>query len=343
MKATCRLVGVLVAVGLLLASQRFYPAGAPAGNLAFAQKDEPSQPSEKREPAPRTDPPVVHAIVTEEGESNEAQIEKALAKPVDIHFLEMTLEDTLIFVRDQHHVQIWIDRGAIQEEGNVKLDAPVTLLLNGVRLESALNLILEPVGLDWYVEDEVIKVSTHGRVASICETRAFPVVRLLEAGHDVDDLKAAVLLCLGETALGKVVATGNTLVVRQPQRGQAKVAQLLNELESLADEEDDDSHKGPTPAVVLKAYPVPGYSSEELASTIMRLIEPAAWHGAREGAKASASSIKGAVIVQAGPQIQKKVARLIEQLRSAGVAGVSSPTDHADDDDGDDEAEKPDR
>ncbi len=92
------------------------------------------------------------AILKKEPESAEEKIQSALDKPTNVEFLDLALEDCLTFLKDYHGINIWLDRQTLTEEG-VALDQPITLKLAEVRLESILNLLLQPLQLDFVVQD----------------------------------------------------------------------------------------------------------------------------------------------------------------------------------------------
>src|SRR5262249_46333226 len=67
-------------------------------------------------------------------------------------------------------------------EDSLATDTPVTLKLAGVRFESVLNLVLRPNGLDYVIEDDVLKVTSGARARETMFTRTYPVLDLYPNG-----------------------------------------------------------------------------------------------------------------------------------------------------------------
>ena len=69
----------------------------------------------------------------------EAAIEKALALPTQIEFVETPLQDVIDYLKDYHHIDIQIDTKALNDVG---VDPSKTIseeLDKGISLRSALN------------------------------------------------------------------------------------------------------------------------------------------------------------------------------------------------------------
>src|SRR5260370_35316319 len=106
----------------------------------------------------------------------------AVGKQTTAELLELPLEDALTFLKEYHNISVWIDKQAMTEEG-IPLDQPVTLKLAGVRLESILNLLLQPVQLDWVIADEVLKITTRAWADANPEVRPSNSQNLIDARH----------------------------------------------------------------------------------------------------------------------------------------------------------------
>jgi len=188
------------------------------------------------------DLPLSHAILRDEkdDDSTEARIVRTLAKPTTVEFVDLPLEDCISFLKEFHNVNVWLDKGALADAG-VALDQPVTLKLAGVTLESVLHLLLEPMELDWIVQDEVLKITTRSWADRHPETRTYDIHNLIEAGHQQEDLIAAITKCIapaswtGKEATAGISHTGGVLVIRQSQRVHSDIAHLLEELDEIAE------------------------------------------------------------------------------------------------------------
>ena len=109
---------------------------------------------------------------------NEKRIQKALTESTEVAFNENPLEDALKYLEDLHHIEIWVDTQALQDEGTGS-DIMITLEMTGITLRSALRLMLEPHGLTYLIEDEVMKITTKTKADEKMSTRVYPVADLV--------------------------------------------------------------------------------------------------------------------------------------------------------------------
>jgi hypothetical protein len=93
---------------------------------------------------------------------------------VDIEFIDTPLKDAMDFLADAHDITIIMDEQALTEEG-VAIDEPLNRTLSGITLRSALKIILEPLGLTYVIEDEVMKITTIIAAEDKLSTRVYPV------------------------------------------------------------------------------------------------------------------------------------------------------------------------
>jgi hypothetical protein len=116
----------------------------------------------------------------------EEQLLAALDKPVNVEFLDLALEDAIAFLQEAATLNIWLDKQTLTDEG-VALDQPITLKLQGARLESVLNLILKPVQLTYLAEDDVLMITTATKAGEKLITRTYPVRDLYQGRIEVND------------------------------------------------------------------------------------------------------------------------------------------------------------
>ena len=91
---------------------------------------------------------------------NELEIKRKLRTPVLPRYDEMPLSQVIEGLSELTGVNIHLDPRGMIEEG-VQSDRPITLDLNQeIQLESALNLILEPLHLTYVIDDEVLKITS---------------------------------------------------------------------------------------------------------------------------------------------------------------------------------------
>jgi len=93
----------------------------------------------------------------------EEPVAKMLARKVSLEFDDAQLEDVVEFLKDYlkefGQINIVFDRKALAEAG-IDSQAPVTIKLSDVTLQSALHLVLRQVGLTWTERHEVLLITT---------------------------------------------------------------------------------------------------------------------------------------------------------------------------------------
>jgi general secretion pathway protein D len=90
----------------------------------------------------------------------ELEIEKQLKMPVQLRYEDTPLSQVIDELSKLTGINIYLDPQGLTQEA-VNSDSPVDLLLNKeISLESALNLILEPLHLSYVVKDDVLKITS---------------------------------------------------------------------------------------------------------------------------------------------------------------------------------------
>lgn len=104
----------------------------------------------------------------------EKAIRAKLAMPSRVRSDEETLKDLLERLAREFQFPLWLDRPTLIDEG-ISTEAPISIDMKGVRLQSALEAILAPLQLTWLIEDEVLKITTTTRAADRLVTRVYDV------------------------------------------------------------------------------------------------------------------------------------------------------------------------
>lgn len=330
-------VGVVVLSVGFIAGQLYSAAGdgslkSKARPAAQSQKSPPANAAPETAPHRGTRPGRVKSLpelkdlrLKDDEDLAEEQIERALAAPTEFAFDETPLEEVIKYFRDFHSINIWVDGAALLDAG-VSLDIPITLKLAGIRFESALHLVLDPLQLDWIVQDEVLKITSCKKAASLAETLTYDVQNLLDAGHDPDELIGAIVDCVepasweGNGGQGTIAHSGGVLICRQSQRVQTRVTMLLDDLDLIAEQqlEDLDREKA-APLVTLKAYQTFEFPADELVPVVSKMIAPDSWDDKGVGIQ----SVKGALLVKQTPHVHREIAKLLKQMLPPDDEGVS--------------------
>lgn len=203
------------------------------------------------------------------------RLDTALREQTEISFTENPLSEALSYLTDLHHVEIIVDKRALQEEG-VSEDSQVSLKTSGVSLKSGLRLFLEPLGLDYVIQNETLMITTQSKADEMFETRVYTVRRLKgmtpaeldeiiratiepeswnsirQAGDSTTKAGEALSRTPGAEGAGgggmggggpsntegNIRHTRETLVIRQTQRVHDEIVDLLNQLEKAAESQD---------------------------------------------------------------------------------------------------------
>jgi len=90
----------------------------------------------------------------------ELEIQQKLKTPVSLRFAGKPLAEVIEYLGTLAQVNIHLDQRGLTEEG-VTSNTPVTIDLNQpIMLKSALNLILEPMGLSFIIKNEVLQITS---------------------------------------------------------------------------------------------------------------------------------------------------------------------------------------
>lgn len=111
------------------------------------------------------------------------RIEATLRKPAKIEVIEVPLGSLIKELSEQYDIPINIDRHALADNG-IDPSQPITKLIEGISLRSALNIILDPLGLTYIIDFNTLVITTREEEADRMVNRVYPVTDLVrtEAG-----------------------------------------------------------------------------------------------------------------------------------------------------------------
>lgn len=194
---------------------------------------------------------------------SEMRIETTLPKLLTgkgFDFYDAPLNEVIDFLRSVYKIQIVLDRRALDDLG-MSGDDPVSVSMRGIKLESALNLMLGQMDLAYTVSDEVLLITSRERAETMLETRAYPIEFLKMRSEEVAKLITSSVapeswnqtwgvqgLVSKETGDEKAWRTGagegsiadhidGRLIIRQTYRVHREIAELLSQLKQA------DEHK----------------------------------------------------------------------------------------------------
>ncbi len=114
------------------------------------------------------------------------EIEKRLDGPTEIEFAGNPLRDVVQYLAEVNDIPILIDENALADEG-ISPDEDITLMVSGVSVRNALELMLENVAgieLDYVVRNEILTITTRYTADRILETVVYPIRDLVQFGWD---------------------------------------------------------------------------------------------------------------------------------------------------------------
>ena len=85
-------------------------------------------------------------------------IAAALEQKTELDFFEVPLAEALSHIWDRHNINIVIDHGSLRR-ASIPNDAPVSIEVSGITLQSALKLMLDPISLKAEPRDEVLVIA----------------------------------------------------------------------------------------------------------------------------------------------------------------------------------------
>jgi hypothetical protein len=167
------------------------------------------------------------------------RIGNRLSQQSEVEFIDRPLKDALEQLSDRHGIPIVIDTAGLQA-ADVSPETLTTLKVSAVSLESVLNLILEPLGLDWTITDDVLLVTTAQRVAAHYDVRIVSVAELVESGLSPADIRQAIMDTIEPATWADTsdpatirVLPENRLMILHNRHVLARIDRLLGELAAV--------------------------------------------------------------------------------------------------------------
>ncbi|VAX36238.1 hypothetical protein MNBD_PLANCTO02-3432, partial [hydrothermal vent metagenome] len=118
------------------------------------------------------------SVSLETNSKTEEKINKSLDELTELEFDDATtLAMAVDFLAVNHGISILFDNAALEAEG-IEKDSPLAsgnLSLSGIKLRSALRLILEPLNLTYVIKNEVMMITSEEEASNEMSTRVYPV------------------------------------------------------------------------------------------------------------------------------------------------------------------------
>ena len=157
-----------------------------------------------------------------------------LAKKATTTFENSSLREVVSWLRDEQKIAVLIDSGTLSRAG-ISLGEPVSDVLQDAPLYLLLNR-LRALGLSWYVDDDILHITTLEAANERMSTKPYNVGDLLDKGYGSEDIVDAVSGSTGglwqdlDGEGGATEMLGDVLFVRQTDAQHLEVRGLLTAL-----------------------------------------------------------------------------------------------------------------
>lgn len=151
-----------------------------------------------------------------------------MTQETKIQFIDTPLEEVVHYLKSLHGFNIVVSPKVPRSE-----DLLITLNIEGLHLDSALSYMLEGNDLDWYIDGELLVITTTADANARMSLRAYPL-RNIDGTKLVEIIETTVAPDTWKANRGKgqlkVAEKHNTLLVWQNRRGHELVEATINTL-----------------------------------------------------------------------------------------------------------------
>lgn len=232
----------------------------------------------------------------------ELRVRESLDKPVSLHFEDEPLGSIMRHIADTFLINVTVDDKGLLETG-ITPSTPITINVDGIRLKSALNLILTPLDLSYTVDNETLMITSRLRQQGDLKPKVYPVADLV------------VPIPVNSPVMQFVPMTGtspNSLptVGNMPNGGgfgqvpDPLASQFPGLLGEASKKVLPDSNKG-----------VVNYDFQSLTQLITSVVEPDSW--AEFGGQATITQHENtlSLVIRQTQRVHQEIADLLSQLR----------------------------
>lgn len=249
----------------------------------------------------------------------EREIQHKLSTVVDLNFTNAPLSQVIDDLKLMTGINIVPDVIALEEDG-VRLDTPVSIKMDKIKLESGLKNLLSGIRLTSVIADDVLKVTTERRARGKLEQRVFRVADLVMPIEDYQQPNSMNL----ERAMQRVIdqqgihmgGNGSTPTNNgsfQMRNGTAVSTSGNDRAMSTA----PGTTSGGPQALSQIASPVTQKQTmhEMLIRLIQNTVAPQTWSDVGGAGTVEFMPIGMALVVNQTPDVQEQVADLLDALR----------------------------
>src|SRR5579871_848484 len=154
----CVRLAILLAVFITIRLAAFAADPVKPADSAPRSADSPASPNATARPPESTAADYGHPRLRSPVEL-EAAINQALDKPAVMDYSEVPLRDVVDELKIRYGIEIQLDYKALGE-AKIAGAKPITFSVKGIALRSGLRVMLEPIGLNYVIDHEIILIKT---------------------------------------------------------------------------------------------------------------------------------------------------------------------------------------
>jgi hypothetical protein len=266
-----------------------------------------------------------------------ARIEHALDSRLDLDFTNIPLRDVANYLRQKLGILVVLDAKALDDAGVIG-GATLTFKRKNVTARVGLRDLLEPKGLDFVVDHEVVLITVAETANLKTVTVVYPVGDLMDGAgaaalgnSPYEALKDSITTAVRPASwddgggAGSIApfAVCKALVVNQTESAQREIQDLLSMIRS-GRKNVPERTAAASNAPVLRVYWLPWESSgkgaderegQELVDMIRKLIEPKSW----ADSNAYIGYIHGALVVRQTPDVHRRIESFFAAINGAAL------------------------
>jgi general secretion pathway protein D len=229
----------------------------------------------------------------------EKRIQKSLSDKVSLHFEDAPLMEVIRYVRTAAGINVVIDIPALEEEG-FTTNTPVTIDVDNIMVKSALNLLLEPMGLGYSIDNEALNITSAIRQQGKLVPAAYPVADLVVSlrgkTQQAGGAFSSPLMYSGDSAISPV---GGPAGAGQFQVASGGASPFMggNGLNAAVSGQREQ------------------YDFDTLIDLITSVVEPDSWTEVGGAGKIESNETTLSLVIRQTQQVHDEISDLLNQLR----------------------------
>ncbi len=256
----------------------------------------------------------------------EMKLERRMKALIAVDWQETPLKDALEHIAALQGLKLRYDADAIQA-ARVAMDQPVTLNLKDLPLSALFRLLLEPLQLEWIIQDEAVVITTRQVAEKHMSAWRYDVNDLIAAGIPIAALATVISAVVAPPdwvaagGHGAVSAEESALVVRQTPPVHRELQRFLRDIRQQLSQTDAQRRAHENRVVTIR-YDVadfidPDSPPERFVDILTEKLYRATWErfGGRGKARLNGESLE----VTNAQWVHERMGNLLDQVREHGL------------------------